>query len=98
MDNFETHSLKEQRNTFIHRDSRLDTSEGRATQTKSHQKMNSYKSLIPMLVSHFVIMFAVMYSMVDKWSDVFINLNQFYMTMMMVLPMTIGMLLFMKSM
>lgn len=51
-----------------------------------------------MLVSHFVIMFAVMYTMVDKWENIFINLNQFYMTMMMVLPMTMGMLLFMKSM
>lgn len=57
-----------------------------------------YFGLFLMLVSHFVIMFAVMYTMVDQWKDVFINLNQFYMTMMMVLPMTLGMLIFMKSM
>lgn len=59
---------------------------------------NPYLGLIPMLLSHFVIMFAVMYTMVDKWEDVFINLNQFYMTMMMVIPMIIGMLVIMKSM
>jgi hypothetical protein len=64
----------------------------------SHHKGKPYLGLIPMLISHFVIMFAVMYTMVDKWADVYINLNQFYMTMMMVTPMTIGMLLFMKSM
>lgn len=63
-----------------------------------HHSNKAYFSLIPMLVSHFVIMFAVMYTMVDKWENIFINLNQFYMTMMMVLPMTMGMLLFMKSM
>lgn len=57
-----------------------------------------YMGLLFMLISHFVIMFAVMYTMVDQWNDVFINLNQFYMTMMMVLPMTLGMLIFMKSM
>lgn len=65
-----------------------------------HQKQSSkaYFGLIPMLATHFIIMFAVMYTMVDKWEDVFINLNQFYMTMMMVIPMNIGMILLMKSM
>jgi uncharacterized protein (DUF305 family) len=43
-------------------------------------------------------MLAVMYTMVDTWENVVLNLNQFYMTMMMVLPMTIGMLIFMPSM
>lgn len=57
-----------------------------------------YLDLLLMLISHFVIMFAVMYTMVDQWKDVIVNLNQFYMTMMMVLPMTFGMLIFMKSM
>lgn len=59
---------------------------------------SSYVGLIPMLVSHFIIMFAVMYTMVDKWDDIYINLNQFYMTMMMVIPMNIGMILLMNSM
>jgi hypothetical protein len=43
-------------------------------------------------------MFAVMYTMVEVRDDMILNLNQFYMTMMMVLPMTIGMLLLMPSM
>lgn len=63
-----------------------------------HHSSHPYIGLIPMLVSHFIIMFAVMYTMVDKWEDVFINLNQLYMTMMMVLPMTIGMIVLMRSM
>lgn len=64
----------------------------------SKNSSNPYIMLIPMLISHFIIMFAVMYTMVDKWEDIFLNFNQFYMTMMMVLPMNIGMLFLMKSM
>jgi hypothetical protein len=64
----------------------------------THMGKEAYLGLVPMLISHFLIMFAVMYTMVDKWEDVFINLNQFYMTMMMVTPMTMGMLLFMRAM
>lgn len=57
-----------------------------------------YRKLTQMLVLHFVIMFAVMYTMVYSLSDVFVNLNQFYMTMMMVLPMALLMPLMMPSM
>lgn len=64
----------------------------------NHSHSRPYLSLFWMLLLHFVIMFAVMYTMVDLLDHVIINLNQFYMTMMMVLPMTIGMLLFMSSM
>ncbi len=51
-----------------------------------------------MLLAHFVVMFAVMYTMVYSAADIFINLNQFYMTMMMVLPMALLMPLMMSSM
>lgn len=57
-----------------------------------------YRKLPLMLIVHFVIMFAVMYTMVYSLSDVFLNLNQFYMTMMMVLPMALLMPLMMASM
>ncbi|KHD87182.1 MAG: hypothetical protein OM95_15930 [Bdellovibrio sp. ArHS] len=57
-----------------------------------------YWKLPRMLLLHFVVMFAVMYTMVYSISDVFINLNQFYMTMMMVLPMALFMPLLMPSM
>lgn len=64
----------------------------------AHDQKSAYMGLFIMLVAHFVVMFGVMYTMVDSWENVVINLNQFYMTMMMVTPMTIGMLLFMSSM
>lgn len=57
-----------------------------------------YRKMPQMLIVHFAVMFAVMYTMVYSFSDVFINLNQFYMTMMMVLPMALFMPLMMKSM
>ncbi|HEX4922467.1 MAG TPA: DUF305 domain-containing protein [Bdellovibrionales bacterium] len=71
-----------------------------------HQKMvhhegragHGYKKLPLMLALHFVIMFAVMYTMVWSWSDVFLNLNQTYMTLMMVAPMGAVMLWLMRSM
>lgn len=68
------------------------------TNSHNHQNSKAYFGLIPMLATHFIIMFAVMYTMVDRWEDVFINLNQFYMTMMMVIPMNVVMLLLMNSM
>ena len=67
-------------------------------ETHSHHQKSPYRGLFIMLIAHFVVMFGVMYTMVDSWKNVVINLNQFYMTMMMVTPMTIGMLLFMSSM
>lgn len=63
-----------------------------------HSQKAPYRGLFIMLLAHFLIMFAVMYTMVDSWSNVIVNINQLYMTMMMVTPMTIGMLLFMSSM
>lgn len=60
---------------------------------KSH-----YKSLFVEVLIHFLIMYAVMYTMVDKFEDVYINSNNFYMTMMMVLPMIPMMIFLMGSM
>jgi len=57
-----------------------------------------YRRLPQMLLAHFIIMFAVMYTMVHSFSDIFLNLNQLYMTAMMVLPMAILMLAMMPSM
>lgn len=47
---------------------------------------------------HFPIMFIVMYTMVDSFAEVFANLNQAYMAVMMVATMGIIMLLLMKDM
>lgn len=60
---------------------------------KSH-----YKSLFVEVLIHFFIMYAVMYTMVDKFDDVYINSNNLYMTMMMVLPMIPLMIFLMGSM
>lgn len=57
-----------------------------------------YRKMPQMLFAHFIVMFAVMYTMVNSLADVYINLNQFYMTMMMVLPMALFMPLMMSSM
>lgn len=65
---------------------------------KGGEMTHHYRKMPQMLIVHFAVMFAVMYTMVYSFSDVFINLNQFYMTMMMVLPMALFMPLMMKSM
>lgn len=62
-----------------------------------HHSMH-YKHLAIMGVIHLVIMYAVMYSMVYSWSEVFNNLNMFYMAIMMATPMIALMPLMMGSM
>jgi uncharacterized protein (DUF305 family) len=47
---------------------------------------------------HAVVMYAVMYTMIDSLNDYFSNLNQVYMAGMMVAPMAILMLISMKDM
>jgi uncharacterized protein (DUF305 family) len=60
---------------------------------KSH-----YGSLFVEVLIHFLFMYAVMFTMVDKFDHVYFNLNTFYMTMMMVLPMIPLMVFLMGSM
>lgn len=64
----------------------------------SEHRTKSYKALLVMLAAHFVAMFVLMYSMVDRLSSVYLNLNQFYMSMLMVAPTALTMLLLMPSM
>lgn len=59
---------------------------------------NAYGNLLGASAIHFVIMYAVMYTMVANLSDVFINLNNVYMTGMMLAPMTLLMILSMRKM
>lgn len=51
-----------------------------------------------MLALSFLIMFAFMYAMVDRWANVYPNLNQAYMAGLMVAPMAMLELLLMGSM
>lgn len=51
-----------------------------------------------MMALSFVIMYAAMFTMIDRWGDFRNNLNMFYMTVTMWAPMGIIMLLAMRSM
>ena len=57
-----------------------------------------YSKLIWMTVISFIAMFILMYSMVDKFANVFINVNQFYMAGLMTAPMIIIEMLIMGGM
>lgn len=57
-----------------------------------------YKKLAIMLVLSFAAMYILMYSMVDKLTNVVPNINQFYMAALMTMPMLIIELLVMGSM
>lgn len=66
-------------------------------QHADHGKMH-YIHLAVMTVLSFIAMFALMYSMVDRFANVYPNLNQFYMAATMAAPMVIIELLVMRSM
>lgn len=59
---------------------------------------SNYRSLAVDSAINALIMFSVMYVMVDRFDHVYLNLNQLYMTLMMVSPMVILMLFRMGSM
>lgn len=58
----------------------------------------SYRALAGEMVIDFVIMYLVMYTMIATLDHFRLNLNNVYMTLMMVAPMTIVMLVAMRSM
>jgi uncharacterized protein (DUF305 family) len=62
----------------------------------SHSAM--YRSLGIELVVDFVIMYLVMYTMIATLDHLYLNLNNVYMTLMMVAPMAVVMLVAMRSM
>ena len=60
--------------------------------TKGHSEMNhkdSYKKLGWMMLLSFVVMYILMYAMVDQLENVIPNINQFYMAGLMASPMII---------
>ena len=57
-----------------------------------------YRMLGLNLLASFVIMYLVMFAMIDGIADFYNNINMFYMTLMMVAPMAILMLAMMGSM
>lgn len=68
-------------------------------QHQSGQHMQgSYKELTIELVIDFVIMYFVMYTMIASLNHFYLNINNVYMTLMMVAPMAVVMLVAMRSM
>lgn len=61
-------------------------------------KAMPYYMLLGMIAAHFIVMYALMYLMVDRFTNVFLNINNFYMSGAMAAPMAILMLVFMKDM
>ena len=59
---------------------------------------NPYKLLGLTVGIHFFVMFALTYVGVFEWAHVYLNLNRFYMALIMVAPMVILMLFFMRKM
>lgn len=64
----------------------------------SHDGKRPYLRLALMASLSFVAMYGLMYAMVDRFSNVFHNLNQVYMAGLMAAPMVIIELLVMRSM
>ena len=48
-----------------------------------------YGRLLAMMALSFLAMYALMYAMVDRWANVYGNINQFYMAGLMTAPMAI---------
>lgn len=59
---------------------------------------NAYVSLAVQTIVSGIIMYLVMFVMIDRTSSFYNNLNMFYMTLMMVAPMVVLMILAMKHM
>lgn len=64
--------------------------------SKSNTK--PYITLLISLAISYVVMFAIMFSRVNEWSNLFLSLNQVYMTGLMISTMLIIMLVTMRSM
>ena len=60
--------------------------------------MNAYRSLALQTVIGGIIMYLVMFTMINSIDNFYNNLNMFYMTLMMVTPMVVLMILAMRHM
>ncbi len=65
--------------------------------TQTHGQMH-YVHFAIMMVLSFIAMFGFMYAMVDRFANVYPNLNQFYMAGLMVAPMAIFEMVLMGAM
>lgn len=65
---------------------------------KAGRKAGNYLKFGLMMIVSFVIMYAVMFLNVARFDHVYLSVTRFYMTLLMIAPMAIVMLLFMKGM
>ena len=65
---------------------------------KSQSNLKPYYLLLASLAISYIVMFAIMYSRVNEFANVFLSLNQVYMAGLMVSAMLLIMLLAMNSM
>lgn len=72
------------------------SSEGSGMHDRQHGR--PYLTLAAMAAIHILAMYALMYSMVDRFNDVFMSFNQLYMAATMTAPMILIELLLMRSM
>ncbi|MFD2887818.1 DUF305 domain-containing protein [Chitinophaga cymbidii] len=63
-----------------------------------HERRSNYRKLLFMVILSFISMYVLMYAMVNSFSNVVPNVNQFYMAGLMASPMLIFELLLMRSM
>lgn len=66
-------------------------------QSRSHGQ-SGYRSLVIELSLHFIVMYLVMYAMIWTINEFYLNINNLYMTLMMVTPMAAIMMVTMRSM
>lgn len=78
----------------------MEQAQHQIMQHQKHQDMQGkhYRRLILMTVLSFISMYILMYAMVDKLSNVYTNINQFYMAGLMTMPMIIIEVVLMRSM
>jgi hypothetical protein len=70
----------------------------KTSEKKEGAMTGSYVKFALMLAISFVIMYAVMYLNVDRFEHVYLSLTRLYMTLLMVAPMALIMLGFMRTM
>ncbi len=65
---------------------------------KNEMNTGNYLKFALMMTASFIIMYAVMFLNVDQFDHVYLSVTRFYMTLLMIAPMAVLMLLFMKGM
>lgn len=71
---------------------------GTSDHAMDRKMTSSYRNLFFVSIIHFIIMYAVMFTMVDRAASIYLNVNNLYMTGMMLAPMVLLMPLTMAMM